>query len=200
MVRTVALIQARTTSTRLPNKVNLDIGGATSLARVVRAAKQIKGIDGVEVLWAHNYPAIDENDVLSRYMLGWIAVGKPDAVMRLTADCPLLDPRVCDLVVDKFWTQYPGVTYVSNVYPIRTFPDGLDCEIFTGELLERAWAVAHDPYDREHVTTWMQRNASGASVTLPVDWSHIRLTLDTQDDLDFLRQWVAYQDREKTDG
>jgi spore coat polysaccharide biosynthesis protein SpsF (cytidylyltransferase family) len=188
----VAMIQARTTSTRLPGKVLMDIGGQSSLARVVAAAGAIRGVDKVEVLWAHNYPRVPENDVLSRYYWAWKPL-EARAVMRLTADCPLLDPKVCELVLESF-LKY-DVSYASNVYPKRTFPDGLDCEVFSGELLARAYAAAESPEDREHVTPWMQRNATVYPVVLPVDWSHIRLTLDEQRDLDFLRTWVAYQGR-----
>jgi spore coat polysaccharide biosynthesis protein SpsF (cytidylyltransferase family) len=189
----VAFIQARLTSTRLPGKVLMDIGGMSSLARVTAAAEQIRGIDKVVTLWAHNFPEIPENDVLSRFYTAWKIVGEPRAVMRLTADCPLLDPKVCELVLESF-LKY-DVSYSSNVYPKRTFPDGLDCEVFSGELLARAYAAAESPEDREHVTPWMQRNATVYPVVLPVDWSHVRLTLDEQRDLDFLRTVVSYQEK-----
>jgi spore coat polysaccharide biosynthesis protein SpsF (cytidylyltransferase family) len=190
-VSVVAFIQARTTSTRLPGKVNMDLGnGWTSVARTSAAAERVRGIDKVEVLWAHNFPTIPENDVLSRFYHAWLPT-QATAVMRLTADCPLLDPQVCQLVLDSF-LKY-DVEYASNTYPKRTFPDGLDCEVFTGAMLNRAWRNATDTYDREHVTPWIQRHATCYPVVLPVDWSRVRLTLDTVADLDFLKTAIAYQ-------
>jgi spore coat polysaccharide biosynthesis protein SpsF (cytidylyltransferase family) len=188
---TVCYIQARMTSTRLPGKVMMDIGGESSLARVTRAAESVKGISSVQVLWAHNFPAIDENDVLSRFYHAWVAGGRPDSVMRLTADCPLIDPQVCQMVLASY--KSANVSYASNVYPKRTFPDGMDCEVFSGAALAEACLMAQDPYDREHVTTWIQKNAVKYHlVQLPVDWSHWRLTLDTEEDLQWLRTVVEY--------
>ncbi len=192
----VCYIQARLTSTRFPGKVEMDIGGMSSVARVVRAAESVKGLRNVQVLWAHNYPAIDENDVLSRFYHAWVMDGRPDAVMRLTADCPLIDPQVCQMILNSYIFDSRVVSYCSNVYPKRTFPDGMDCEVFSGPLLEKAYHEADSPEDKEHVTPWMQRNATKIGyVQLPIDWSHWRLTLDTKEDLAWLRTAVAYHSK-----
>ena len=157
------------------------------IERVVDAADRIKGVDCLMVLWAHNYPAVAEEDVLSRFFYAWRALPFPtDTIMRLTGDCPLLDPATCELVL----ASHKG-GYTSNVYPKRTFPDGLDCEVFSARLLTLAHTMARSPEDREHVTPWMQRHGPVASVELPVDWSHVRLTLDTENDLRWLRAVVS---------
>jgi spore coat polysaccharide biosynthesis protein SpsF (cytidylyltransferase family) len=94
-----------------------------------------------------------EDDVLSRYLIAARAVDA-NHVMRITADCPLIDPEVCGQVLET--AKQLGVDYASNVMP-RTFERGLDCEAFTRWTLELAARNATEPYDREHVTPFMQR-------------------------------------------
>ena len=191
----VAIIQARVGSTRFPNKIHADLCGQTVLERVVRAAARIKDVDRVTVAYPYLWPQVSEEDVLGRYY--WAAREyDAEAIVRITGDCPLLDPQVSSLVVQRFIQSLPyqtSLSYVSNIYPRRTWPDGLDTEVFTRALLERAHREATDPADREHVTPWMQRHTplyEQASVELRVDWSHVRLTVDTQEDLEWLRQVI----------
>ena len=119
-----------------------------------------------------------EDDVLSRYMFAATRT-KADIVVRVTGDCPLICPELCGEVVSALKRE--SAEYSSNVDPIRTFPQGYDCEAFTYKTLARADREA-GPYEREHVTTWMRRaDIKRASVTSP--WPlEGRLTLDTWDD------------------
>ncbi len=186
----VAFIQARSGSKRFPGKVHQMLGGKTVVGRVMWVAAGLVGWENVYVLWPEDWPGVAEDDVLGRFYAALSELPEyPDGIIRLTADCPLLDPQVCRLVMGLYAND--PAEYVSNVYPRRTFPDGLDCEIFTPEALRLAHASAPGGPDREHVTTWMQKNLSTSSVELPIDWSHVRLTLDTPEDLVWLKQVLA---------
>ena len=186
-MRLACIIQARLGSTRFPGKVLAKLGGKPVLDWVVEAAARIPRVNEVRVAWPG--PHEHEDDVLSRYWRVAGELGWPDAIMRVTGDCPLLDPHVSSLVVEKFLGG--GAMYVSNIWPVRTWPDGLDTEVFTLEALRRAHEGARDLHDREHVTPWMQRNLVCLNVPHMVDWSRVRLTLDTPEDLRWLEQVLA---------
>lgn len=200
---TVAIIQARMTSTRLPGKVLLEIGDRPALAWIVDAARRIAGVDRVVVATSDG-PADDavaawcaeagvkchrgsEADVLSRFALAARAE-RADIVMRLTADCPFLDPMVAGQVL--LLLNDPGIAYASNLAP-PSWPDGLDCEAFRAAHLLAADAEATRPTDREHVTPFIRNNRHrfpAANVTSPLPGlSDERWTLDTPEDLAFLR-------------
>ena len=201
-MKTIAIIQARMGSTRLPGKVLADLGGRPVIGWVTRGALAIPGIDGVAVAtsdqaaddqlagWCaengipcHRGP---EDDVLARYLLAARAE-KAEAVMRLTADCPLLDPQVCGLVLALL--KRGDCEYACNFDP-RSWPDGLDCEAFTIALLEDAAANARLPSEREHVTPYMRANRHHfqvAQATCPLPGvAEERWTLDTPEDMAFL--------------
>jgi spore coat polysaccharide biosynthesis protein SpsF len=135
-----------------------------------------------------------EHDVLARYARAAEAV-KADVIMRITADCPLIDPEVCGLVL----AASRPVDYCSNVWP-RTYPQGLDCEVFTRDLLRRAVSEDHDYKDSsaEHVTTWMAKGQGirRANVFDREDRSHLRWTLDTLDDYKVIWSVMQQQMRE----
>lgn len=119
-----------------------------------------------------------EHDVLRRFH-GAAAWTEAEIVMRITGDCPLICPELCGEVLSIFKER--DVEYASNIMP-RTFPKGLDCEVFTMQILENAHRCATDLYDREHVTPWIQRSAlSKANVALPYVIEG-RLCIDTEDD------------------
>jgi spore coat polysaccharide biosynthesis protein SpsF (cytidylyltransferase family) len=187
-VKVVAIIQARLTSTRFPRKVLADLGGTSVLERVLSAACHIDGVDEVVIGWP--VVGIPENDVLARYVY-YAQLHKADAIMRLTGDCPLFDPQVGALVLQAY-RNIGSIGYASNVYPRRTWPDGMDCEVFSYDYLV---GVDAEPTttacDREHVTPAIQRMATQdcryISVELPVDWSWVRLTVDTPEDLAWLK-------------
>lgn len=119
-----------------------------------------------------------ENDVLDRYYQA-ARVARADIIMRITGDCPLISPELCGAVLEKFKSH--NALYASNIEP-RTFPRGLDCEVFRMEILEGTHAQATDPYDREHVTSWM-RKWPKQRVNVASPWPiEGRLCLDTEDD------------------
>lgn len=203
----VAIIQARMGSTRLPGKVLADLAGMPVLGWVVRAARAIPGVDRVAVAtstaaaddsiaeWAaangvavHRGP---EEDVLARYVAAARAE-KADIVLRITADCPLLDP----IEAAKVITPIVGgkADFVSNNDP-PTYPDGLDAEAFTREVLEQAAALARRPSEREHVTPFMRDPANGfriAHIHGPgPEFAEYRWTVDRPEDLAFLRAFVG---------
>jgi spore coat polysaccharide biosynthesis protein SpsF len=180
-VKTVAIIQARMGSTRLPGKVLMDIAGKPMLQHVIERARRIQGVDQVIVATTNRPDDVavvelasglhvatycgDEHDVLSRYVEA-AAVHNAETIVRLTGDCPLLDPSCASLVLGVYRAyRAQGLDpYVSNVHPVRTWPRGYDTEVFSAALLGRADAetrllssVATYPYHREHVTPWMQR-------------------------------------------
>jgi len=188
-VRLWGLVQARYGSTRFPGKIAMRLGDRTVLQHVLKRARQIPHVLAVRPIFPHDAPDRDEADVLGRYADVARTVGA-EAVMRITGDCPLLDPQASALVVERFLAE--AVDYCSNVWPKRTWPDGLDTEVFSTDLLLRADREATDPDDRQHVTGWMRRHAVRiASIELPVDWSWVRLTCDTPEDLRWLRTAIT---------
>jgi len=133
-----------------------------------------------------------EADVLDRFCLA-ARVMKADAVLRVTADCPLLDPAVSGRVLAEYLRRWPSVDYVSNVHP-PTYPDGLDTEVVSVEALETAAREARWPSDREHVTPYLWRQPERfrlVNVTHEHDLSEHRWTVDTEADLRFVREVFA---------
>jgi spore coat polysaccharide biosynthesis protein SpsF len=201
-MNTLAIIQARIGSTRLPGKVLVDLGGATVLARVVHRLERSQQITKM-VVATTSVPADEvivsecerlqvscfrgsEDDVLDRYYQAARSY-TADAVLRITSDCPLIDPELVDETVRVFRNEHAD--YASNVSP-RTYPRGLDAEVMTSSALERAWREAREPYEREHVTPYLYEHPKSfrlASVRGDVDYSHYRWTLDTPGDLELLR-------------
>jgi spore coat polysaccharide biosynthesis protein SpsF len=198
----VAIIQARMNSSRLPGKVLLPLPtGRSVLREVINAAKQVKGVDQVvvatttspydEILIPHisaeTVPTWrgSERDVLRRYYEAAKA-HKARAVMRITADCPLIDPGICSGVLATFLRNSGRLDYVSNTLP-RTYPKGLDCEVFSFELLETAHKLAVKDEYREHVTLWMLESWYRPNVRLENyagdrDYSETDWSLDTLED------------------
>ena len=201
-MKTVAIIQARMGSTRLPGKVFSNLSGRPALAWVVRAAQAAVGVDEIWVATSSN--AADdavaqwcktnaipvhrgsERDVLDRYA-GAIHASAAEVVVRLTADCPLLDPSVIAQTIRL--RAVTGVDYASNVDP-PTWPDGLDCEAVTAMALLAAAKEATRDSDREHVTPFIRNNrARFSSETLIAPLPGLaaeRWTLDTPNDRAFL--------------
>jgi len=197
------IIQARIGSTRLPNKVMAKIEGKTVLEHVIGRAKLIKNCDAIilavpdtkenNVLAEslRNSGALifrgSENDVLDRYYRAAKAFNL-DAVARITADCPLLDPAISEKVIELY--KKGGYDYVSNVYP-PTFPDGYDIEVFSFISLENSWQTADLESEREHVTPNIAKNApSERRANLfcdSGDYSKLRFTIDESKDYDFIK-------------
>jgi spore coat polysaccharide biosynthesis protein SpsF len=203
MTRNVVIIQARMDSTRLPGKVLLDLAGNTILSHVFNRCTAIKGIDAVcfaipeaassdpVAAEASRLGAMisrgSELDVLKRYNQA-AQQPKADTIMRVTSDCPLIDPVVAGQVLKLF--NKGNCKFATNNSP-PSWPHGLDCEVFSSSLLEEAAAKATKPYEREHVTPWMRNanpNVSVANFAAPQDWHKHRWTLDTLDDYTFFRK------------
>ncbi len=205
-MRINAVIQARAGSTRLPGKVLADLGGRPVLEWVVRAARAATLID--EVIVATSTQAGDdagaglaaslgvhvvrgsEDDVLSRFIAA-LDAHPADAVVRLTADCPLLDPTLIDAVAGA-WAAAPTHDYVSTVL-VRCLPRGLDVELVSAQALRAVDRMATG-HDRVHVTSALYADPTayrllGLCVTPPAD--DLRVTLDTTEDLVLLRALVA---------
>jgi spore coat polysaccharide biosynthesis protein SpsF (cytidylyltransferase family) len=208
-VKTIVIVQARLGSTRLPRKVLADICGKPMIQHVIERAREINNVDRV-VLAVHGsdvdelYPSAkassifahsgDQSDVLGRFYYAALPY-KPDVILRVTGDCPLIDPVLCNDVRCLVPTTHPYGTLDTRR---SGFPDGLDCEAFTMEMLEMAHERATDPYDREHVTTWMQRACSVPGTSpYPVlcreqdEFGKVKLSVDTETDLSFVRRIMA---------
>lgn len=191
-MKTVAIIQARSGSSRLPNKINMDLRGKTVLQRCVNRVKKAKTIDETWLAMPRYDKGIDidgkkhfgsENDVLSRYF--WCAVeADAEIIVRITADCPLIDPEIIDETVE-FFLKSDG-QYVSNRLEAPGYPDGQDVEVFTFEALNIAHAFSMDSYDREHVTPFIKDAFLTRAYKAPVNLLDVRMTLDTIEDYDFL--------------
>lgn len=201
-MRVVAIIQARMGSTRLPGKVMKDLGGATVLARVVNRTRRATRLDEVIVATstAPRDQVIvdecgrldvacfrgDENDVLDRYYQ-CARQFSADAVVRITSDCPLIDPELIDTTVERFLKEKPD--YATNALPV-SFPRGLDVEVLSAEALGRAWREAQQPYERVHVTPYFYEEKGRfrvVSISADGNYSHHRWTLDTHEDLQLIR-------------
>lgn len=202
----VAIVQARLGSTRLPGKVLLDLAGKPVLARVLDRLSRAKRLNKVVVAatvevgddpleWfckQHGWPCFrgSQNNVLDRYYQTAKAF-QADVIVRITSDCPLIEPEIVDCVVARFVAGLPDVDYVSNVVAPRTYPRGLDTEVFSFSALDRTWTEAKAPRFREHVTLYTRSHPEIFRIrglTSDVDYSHMRWVIDTKDDLEFVRR------------
>jgi spore coat polysaccharide biosynthesis protein SpsF len=203
-VSTVAIVQARTGSTRLPGKVLLPLLGEPMLLRVMRRLSRATRLDKI-VLATTTMPADDpivelggregwpvergsESDLLDRYVQA-ARSHRAGVVVRITSDCPLIDPGVVDRVVGAFAGS--GVDYASNTLAPRTFPQGLDVEVMTIQSLERAWREDANPAWREHATPYLYRHPElFALLRVPndVDESRHRWSVDTAEDYALVRR------------
>ena len=196
---TVAVIQARTGSTRFPGKVLAPLLGRPMLAHIVERVALATLVDRVVV--ATTDGAVDdpvaslalacgaqvtrgpEHDVLARYLLA-AREHRADVIVRITADCPLVDPAIVDLVIGA--RAGIDADYASNVAP-PTFPDGYDVEALTAACLRRIDREAVLPYEREHVTVRVREHLDEyrtAQVRNERDLSWMRLTVDLPEDLE----------------
>ncbi len=201
-MKTVAIVQARMGSTRLPKKVMKPIGGVPMIELLLRRLSLASTIDAVLVATSSDpcnhtlsthvrnlgYPCVEgeEHDVLGRFAAAADLSGA-DIVVRITGDCPLVDPEIVDSCVGGLLSN--GVDYFSNVDP-PTYPDGLDVEVFTRQSLEAAHSQASSPSDREHVTPYIRNSPlfRKASLSNPEDLSSLRWTVDEESDFRTIEQ------------
>lgn len=203
-IKNLCIIQARVESTRLPSKVLLDLYGKSVLERVLERTSASRLVSKVAVatgIGKENLPIVricatkgipvfcgSEEDVLDRfYQLAKLF--NPENVVRITADCPLIDPAVIDLVIKNHMRS--GADYTSNNAP-PTFPDGEDVEIFTFSALRDAWKNASLMSEREHVTPYIRKHKFDLHcVQNKIDLSSKRWTLDDPEDYKFIK--AVYQ-------
>lgn len=200
------IVQARMGSSRCPGKVMMDLGGEPFLKRCLDRCDRIPGTDFVVVAvpdlpqddpvadaaasWGYAVVRGSEKDVLSRYAKAAREM-QADAVMRVTSDCPMIDPEICGETI-RFW-QESGADYGCNNMP-PGFPHGLDCEVFDADALYAADELATDPYEREHVTPWIRTNPKmkRSSVKGPGQGIQtLRWTLDHPEDVEMFRAIYA---------
>ena len=201
---TACIVQARMGSSRLPGKVLQELTpGETILGRVVQRLRRAETIDHLIIATTREVAddAIadacrhlgvacvrgDEFDVLDRYAEAIATVPDADVVVRVTADCPYVDPEVIDELVTTLSEQH--LDFVANRLPPpyrRTYPIGLDVEVCTRAALETAWRDAAEPHHREHVMPYLYDEGAGFRIQvidLPQDLSMHRWTVDTPEDL-----------------
>jgi len=228
----IAIIQARMASSRLPGKVLLDIGGQPMLARVVERVKRARTVERVVVATTtdpsddpverlcqeRGYPCYrgSAQDVLDRYYQAARLFGA-EIVVRITADCPAVDPGLIDETVKALYEPStvsrqsalvgcPGSSAVDDIHPStfydfaanrlpppwgRTYPIGLDVEVCTFAGMETAWKEARQPHQREHVMPFFYENPQRFRIRLldyETDLSAYRWTVDNAEDLELLRQ------------
>jgi len=167
-MKVIAIVQARMGSTRLPNKVMKPIGGIPMIGLLLTRLTRAKEVDQIIVVTTvdkRDLPLVEyvrtlgyncelgsEIDVLDRYVQA-AKKHQADVVVRITGDCPLVDPDLVDEVIRRF--KVKDIDYLCNNYP-PTYPDGLDVEVCTFKALEQAWQESNDPFDREHVTPYLR--------------------------------------------
>lgn len=210
-LRVIGIVQARMGSTRLPGKVLRPLAGQPMLARVLERARQASTLHGIVVATTGS-PADDavaalaeaqgagvfrgdEADVLGRYA-GAAASCRADVIVRVTADCPLLDPGVLDEAVAAYLAQPDRLDYVSNTVE-RTYPRGLDVEVFPRRILERLDQASRLPEEREHVTLHLLRHRRRfriAQVRAAADYSAQYWAVDTEADVRLMEQVYAALD------
>lgn len=209
MTEIVAIIQARMSSTRLPGKVLLDLGGRAVLSRIVERVRQSKLITRVVVATtvdSSDEPIVklcqDEKvevfrgslpDVLDRYYLAATKYNA-DIVVRLTGDCPLIDPQLIDQTIQLLIDQQADFSCNRLPPPFhRTYPIGLDVEVCSMATLTYAWHVAEEKHDREHVMPYLYE-VKGRFKVVQLDHTEdlgsLRWTLDTPEDYTLLQEVI----------
>ncbi|MBI2644468.1 MAG: glycosyltransferase family protein [Candidatus Wildermuthbacteria bacterium] len=198
-----AIIQARMGATRLPGKVLKILGDKPVLEHVIERVKRVPSCDKIVLATTtgQDNDALEklgrnlgvdvyrgsEKDVLDRYYQA-AKQFNIDIIVRITADCPCLDPQIVQETIDLY--RKSNYDHVSNVQP-PSLPDGLDAEVFSFQALEKAWREARDPLEREHVSLYLVRHPelfSHGNYVYPQDFSHLRLTLDEEADYLLLQE------------
>ena len=202
LARTIAIVQARMGSARLPGKTLLPLGRSSVLGLVLSRISLSQRIDEVVVATTQlmeddvlaetsvglgfRVVRADTMDLVARYLKA-ATTTKAERIVRITADCPLIDASVVDALIAE--QEATDADIVWNYQP-PTFPDGLDAAVMTREALEIVDSLATEPHDREHVTTLVERDVCGlcvVNVQAPENLSEHRWTLDTSDDYEFLQ-------------
>lgn len=196
----VVIAQARMGSTRLPGKVMMDLNGIPVIRHVLNRLLLMTEADRICVATselprdsiiedeAERLGVLtvrgSEDDVLCRYAKAAEVCGAK-TVVRVTCDCPLISPELCDSLVKKYRSSKFDYAVISAEYG---WPKGLDCEVFSASLLHKANKHAFVPSDREHVTPWIIRNAKKSTSIMPKAKVNQRWVLDSEEDYIFLKK------------
>lgn len=208
-MRIEIFVQARMGSTRLPGKILKQVLGKPLLLYQIERLKEVTLADCCRILTTtekaddqivsfckdHGIPVFrgPEEDVLSRYHQAALEY-RPDAIVRVSSDCPLIDPKVVNDIIRTYRDGFPQWEYVSNCIT-RTFPRGLDAEIFSFEALDKAFRLSIDKGEREHVTLHMYRHPELyrlRNVTNSEDLSDYRWTVDTTEDFELIKRILEH--------
>lgn len=212
-MKVAAIIQARMGSTRLPGKILKKVLNKTLLEYQIERVKRSKTLNEIiiatttkesdspivelcEKLSIPVYRGSEEN-VLSRYYEA-ASEFNVDVIVRLTSDCPIIDPEVIDKVVNSYLNQLNEYDYVSNTL-IRTYPRGLDTEVFSYEALKEAFMNADNKVFKEHVTAYIYSNREKfrlLNIENNLDLSQYRWTVDTEEDFELIRNIIRSMYRE----
>lgn len=221
-IKTILITQARIGSTRLPGKVLKEIGGKSLLQIHLNRLKKCSRISEIIVAttineedsiiydkvteWGFKASRGSESDVLDRFYQT-VKDKNPDWIVRVTSDCPLIDPELVDKVIA--FTQLNDKDYGANIL-VENFPDGQDIEVFKFSALETAWKNAKLLSEREHVTPYIRNNSDYKggnlfqAINFPCesDFSKIRMTVDESKDFDLIeilidklgveKSWIEY--------
>jgi spore coat polysaccharide biosynthesis protein SpsF len=206
-MRTVIIVQARMTSTRLPGKVLKEVLGKPLLEYQIERLRRVRLADQIVIATTTNatdLPIVElcdrlgtayfrgaEEDVLGRYHDAATRYGA-DVVVRVTSDCPIIDPAVVDHVIKFYLDHRAEYDYVSNGLK-RTYPRGMDAEVFPYRVLHEAYLEAVEKPDREHVTPFIYRHPQRyrlANVCFSEDQGHQRWTVDTREDFELIRRII----------
>jgi spore coat polysaccharide biosynthesis protein SpsF len=204
-MKTVVIVQARMTSTRLPGKVLKPVLGKPLLEYQLERLKRIRSADTIVIATTTNetdQPIVElcerlgipcyrgpEDDVLARYY-GAAVEQKAEVVVRVTSDCPVIDPDICDQVIRHYVKNRYTVDYVR----MEGFPRGLDTEVFSFQTLEKSFHGAKKRPEREHVTPYIYRHPELFQVEYfnsPEDRSYHRWTVDTPEDFELVRRIIT---------
>lgn len=205
------IIQARLGSTRLPKKILMKVNGRPLLSCMIERVKRAGKVDRIVIAATASHLdsqvetfCKDENvecfrgneeDVLDRYYNCAQQIGAK-VIVRLTSDCPLIDPAVIDEVVNCYLENSFKYDFVANtVPPPGTYPDGMDVEVFSFDLMEKAWKNAKKPSEREHVTFYFWKNPDLFKVyryDLKTDLSKYRLTIDYEEDYLLIKKIIEH--------
>ena len=207
--RTVAIIQARMGSTRLPGKVMMNLAGEPMLSRIIARTDRARLIDDTIVASTNKQEDTrivnlckklnvncfrgSENDLLDRYYQAATKY-RADFIVRITADNPLNDPAIIDLVVQEIHDKQPHVHFVSSGLQ-STYPLGIGASVIRFDALEKAWKEDDDIRTREHVSPYIKNNPDlfkCVGISNELDQSHMRWTVDTKEDLTFVRKVYAH--------
>jgi spore coat polysaccharide biosynthesis protein SpsF len=203
------IVQARVGSTRLPGKVLLPVNDLDTVLSF--GIKQIQNCNLVDKLVVAS-TVLSEDDKLINHVeklnIPWFRGSSTDVldryyqcaknfsfstIVRITSDCPLIDPVIIDEIISNFINNKGSFDYVSNIHSTRTFPHGTDVEVFSFEALEIAWKEAKKSYEREHVTPYIYNNTKFRllNITNKKNLSRFRWTVDYNEDLKLIREIIS---------